>query len=59
LEHGMSRLQKKAEARTKQIVGQMIGDDRLVNEGKDEERRFANQSEDGGEPPQNDGTKKE
>jgi len=34
----MSRLQKKAEARTKQIVGQMLGDDQLVDEGKNEER---------------------
>jgi uncharacterized protein YjbJ (UPF0337 family) len=53
----MSRLRKKAEGRTKQIVGQMIGDDQLVNEGKDEERRADNQ--DAAEPPQNEGKKKE
>jgi uncharacterized protein YjbJ (UPF0337 family) len=57
LEHGMSRLQKKAEGRTKQIVGQMIGDDRLVDEGKDEERRA--DDEDAGEPRQDDGKKRE
>jgi len=32
-------MQKKAEGRTKQIVGQMIGDDKLVLEGKEQERR--------------------
>lgn len=53
----MSRLQRKAEGRTKQIVGQMIGDDQLVNEGKEEERRADN--EDAAEAPQNDGKKKE
>jgi uncharacterized protein YjbJ (UPF0337 family) len=58
LERGMSRLQKKAEGRTKQIVGQMIGDDRLVNEGK-EEARSADDNEHAGEPPQNDGNRKE
>jgi uncharacterized protein YjbJ (UPF0337 family) len=57
LERGMSRLQRKAEGRTKQIVGQMIGDDQLVNEGKEEERRADN--EDAAEAPQNDGKKKE
>jgi len=35
----MTRLQEKAQARTKQVVGQMIGDDKLVVEGKAEERR--------------------
>jgi hypothetical protein len=35
----MTRLQAKAQARTKQVVGQMIGDDKLVVEGKEEERR--------------------
>ena len=35
----MTRLQAKAQARTKQVVGQMIGDDKLVDEGKEEERR--------------------
>ncbi len=57
LEHEMSRLQKKAEGRTKQIVGQMIGDDKLVQEGK-EEVRLA-ESEDAGERRQNDRNQKE
>ena len=35
----MTRLQEKARGRTKQVVGQMIGDDKLVLEGKEEERR--------------------
>lgn len=35
----MTRLQEKAQGRTKQVVGQMIGDDKLVLEGKAEERR--------------------
>ncbi|MBV9563467.1 MAG: CsbD family protein [Bradyrhizobium sp.] len=34
----MTRLQEKARGRTKQAVGQIIGDDRLVLEGKAEER---------------------
>jgi hypothetical protein len=53
----MSRLQKKAQGRTKQIVGQMIGDDQLVNEGKEDERRAEN--EDVGEPRQREGKKQE
>jgi len=47
----MMKLQKKAQARTKQIVGQMIGDDRLVMEGREEERRVNN--EDRGESRRN------
>ena len=35
----MTRLQEKAQARTKQVVGEMIGDDKLVDAGKEEERR--------------------
>ena len=35
----MTRLQDKAQAHTKQIVGQMIGDDKLVLEGKEDERK--------------------
>ena len=30
----MTRLQEKAQGRTKQIIGQMIGDDKLVTEGE-------------------------
>ena len=35
----MTRFHDKAEGRTKQIIGQMIGDDKLVQEGKAEEQR--------------------
>lgn len=35
----MTRLQEKAQGRTKQVVGQIIGDDKMVLEGKEEERR--------------------
>ena len=35
----MSRIQEKAQGATKQAVGQMIGDDELVLEGKDQVRK--------------------
>ena len=35
----MTRMQQKAQGRTKQVVGKMIGDDKLVVEGKEEERQ--------------------
>ena len=35
----MTRLQEKAQAQTKQIVGQMVGDEELVREGKEQQRR--------------------
>jgi uncharacterized protein YjbJ (UPF0337 family) len=35
----MNKLRDKAQGRTKQVVGQMVGDDALVNEGKEQERR--------------------
>jgi uncharacterized protein YcnI len=35
----MTRLQEKAQGHTKQTVGQMIGDDELVREGKDQVRK--------------------
>jgi uncharacterized protein YjbJ (UPF0337 family) len=35
----MTRIHDKAQGRTKQIVGQMIGDDKLVLEGKEEARK--------------------
>jgi hypothetical protein len=38
-EVAMTKFREKAEARTKQIVGQMIGDEKLVHEGKEEERK--------------------
>jgi len=39
MEVSVTRLREKARGRTKQIVGQMIGDDKLVLEGKQEEQR--------------------
>lgn len=35
----MTRLQEKAQGQTKQMVGQVIGDDELVMEGKDQVRK--------------------
>jgi hypothetical protein len=34
----MSKFQQKAEAQTKQIIGQMLGDELLVKEGKEQQR---------------------
>ncbi len=34
----MSKFQQKAEAQTKQIIGQMLGDELLVEEGKAQQR---------------------
>jgi uncharacterized protein YjbJ (UPF0337 family) len=34
----VTQVRKKAQARTKQIVGQVIGDDQLVLEGQEEQR---------------------
>ena len=35
----MTKLQEKAQGHTKQVVGQMVGDDKLVLEGKDQVRK--------------------
>ena len=35
----MTRIQEKAQGHTKQAVGQMVGDDKLVLEGKDQVRK--------------------
>jgi hypothetical protein len=40
----MTKFREKAQARTMQIVGQMIGDDLLVQEGKEEERKAEEES---------------
>ena len=34
----MSKFRQKAEARTKQTIGQMLGDELLVQEGKEQQR---------------------
>jgi hypothetical protein len=38
-ESPMTRLQEKARAQTKRIIGQMVGDEQLVREGMEEQRR--------------------
>jgi len=35
----MSKFQQKAEAQTKQIIGQMLGDELLVEEAREQQRR--------------------
>jgi uncharacterized protein YjbJ (UPF0337 family) len=35
----MSKFHEKAEALTKQVVGQMVGDDELVQEGKEQQQK--------------------
>lgn len=42
----MTRLREKAQGHTKQAVGQMLGDDELVREGRDQVRKA-----EGGEAP--------
>ena len=39
MENGMTKLQEKSQAQVKQFVGQMVGDDRLVLEGKEQQRQ--------------------
>jgi uncharacterized protein YjbJ (UPF0337 family) len=39
MEAQMTRFHEKAQALTKEAIGQMIGDDRLVSEGKEQEAR--------------------
>jgi len=41
----MTRIQEKAQGHTKEVVGQMVGDDKLVLDGRDQVR---NAQEDGG-----------
>jgi uncharacterized protein YjbJ (UPF0337 family) len=43
MEAEMNRLQEKARGRTKQVVGQMIGDDQLVLEGKEQVHHAENE----------------
>jgi len=48
----MTKIREKAQGRTKQIVGQMVGDELLVEEGKEQERHADEPTEGGahGEP---------
>jgi hypothetical protein len=52
----MTRLHEKAQARTKQVIGQMIGDEKLVLEGKAEEKHA---NEKGPAPAQRDSKRRE
>jgi hypothetical protein len=50
----MTKLREKAQARTMQIVGQMIGDNELVQEGKEQERQAEKETESCGKQPEAD-----
>jgi len=50
----MSTFREKAQGRTKQMVGEMIGDQQLVEEGKEQQHKAElefHPSEDRSEPP--------
>jgi uncharacterized protein YjbJ (UPF0337 family) len=50
----MSHVRDKAQARTKQVIGQMIGDELLVQEGREQEQAAdePHETEKRGERPQ-------
>jgi hypothetical protein len=48
----MTKLREKAQARTMQFVGQMIGDNQLVQEGKEQERQAEKETESSDEHPE-------
>jgi uncharacterized protein YjbJ (UPF0337 family) len=48
----MTKFREKAQGRTKQIVGQMIGDNELVQEGKEQERQAEEETEPSGDNPE-------
>jgi hypothetical protein len=41
----MTKLREKAQGQTKQIVGQIVGDDQLVQEGKEQVRHAEKEAE--------------
>jgi hypothetical protein len=47
----MTKLRERAQARTMQIVGQMIGDNELVQEGKEQQRQAEKETESSGKQP--------
>ena len=47
----MSRIQERAQGAIKQAVGQMVGDDKLVLEGKDQVRKADGQQASGDSDP--------
>jgi len=48
----MTKFREKAQGRTKQIIGQMIDDDKLVQEGKEQERQAEKETESSGVHPE-------
>jgi hypothetical protein len=50
----MSKFQQKAEAQTKQIIGQMLGDELLVEEAKEQQRQAAEPESTGREDDRHD-----
>jgi uncharacterized protein YjbJ (UPF0337 family) len=44
-ESAMSKLREKTQGLTKQVVGQMVGDEALVREGKEQEQNADRQGE--------------
>jgi uncharacterized protein YjbJ (UPF0337 family) len=47
----MNKFREKAQGRTKQIVGQMIDDNQLVQEGKEQERHAEQDTESASDRP--------
>ena len=48
----MNKLREKAQGRTMQIVGEMIGDHQMVHEGKEQERHAEQETETPSERPE-------
>ena len=46
----MGKLREKAQAQTKQIVGQIVGDDELVREGAEQQREAEQEHKPDGDP---------
>jgi uncharacterized protein YjbJ (UPF0337 family) len=47
----MTQLREKAQGQTKQIVGQIVGDDQLVQEGKEQVQHAEKEKESNGDRP--------
>lgn len=48
----MSKFREKAQGRTMQMVGEMIGDEQLVQEGNEQERHAEQESRSQNDPPE-------
>ena len=46
----MGKLREKTQAQTKQIVGQIVGDDELVREGVEQQRQAEQEDKPDGDP---------